>query len=151
MASYDLGLPFAQQDILPDVNVRLVQANIPKGGGGSGNDIFETHLTTSTQAPLEGISHVIWPEGSIRGNLDQEPAISAILADRLAPAANALVFARRAADQGTGTHLSAYLMDMETRQWDAYDKARLVPFGEYISFRPLLGALGLSGHYGGIY
>lgn len=144
-------IPLDTQETLPDVQVRLVQANIPKNTF-NGTFVYEEHLRRSQSRSLEGISHVIWPEGSIRAHLDLEPQIRADLAARLSPAPFSLVFGRRSADPELGvearfggpTHLSAYLIDHETLDYAAYDKTQLVPFGEYVPYTAVFERLGFS-------
>ena len=139
--------PLESQDTLPDVNVRLVQANIPKNSR-SGSAIYEEHLRLSANRDLDQISHVIWPEGSIRDHLDINPGLRGHLAQNLSPAPFSLVFGRREAVPGVGhfgpTHLSAYLIDHERDAFETYDKSQLVPFGEYIPYQDIFGRLGFS-------
>jgi len=151
-----LGNPLEGQETLEDVNVRLVQANIPMNHPDS-TWVYEEHLRHSTRRPLDGISHVIWPEGSIRAHLDLEPQIRADLAQRLSPAPFSLVFGRRSAASnldGTAhflapTHLSAYLIDHGTLDYTAYDKTQLVPFGEYVPYAGVFERMGFSALTGG--
>ena len=147
------GTPIEAQATLAEVQLRLVQSNIPKNTF-SGTWVYEEHLRRSTQSPLEGISHVIWPEGSVRAHLDQQTDLRADLAAHLAPAPYSLVFGRRWADSGpdnpggaiigAASHLSAYLIDHSTLNYAAYDKTQLVPFGEYIPYAGLFDRLGFS-------
>ena len=136
---------------IPEVKVRLVQANIPKNSLG-GTAVYEAHMALSTQTPLDGISHVIWPEGSVRASLDVREDLRTDLATRLAPAPYSLVFGRRLPSLNSETqtrprpqtHLSAYLIRHEDRSFTTYDKVSLVPFGEYIPYSSLLSRLGFS-------
>ena len=145
-----LGLaPLDSQETLAGVNIRLVQANIPKGGGGSAQDILDEHIYWSTTRPTDALSHIIWPEGSVRYNLDRRPDVRAALYAALGPNVRPLVYGRRDADGGVGTHVSAYLLDPKTDTWDAYDKINLVPFGEYIPWRGVLSSLGFQTLTGG--
>ena len=143
-----LGLnPLEGQETLADVQVRLIQANIPKNTR-SGSLIYDTHIELSTDQSLEGVSHLIWPEGSIRAHLDIDAGLRAALGTALSPAPFSLVFGRREATLGARyagpMHLSAYLINNQTTEFDAYDKAHLVPFGEYIPYSQFFGRLGFS-------
>ena len=132
---------------IPEVKVRLVQANIPKNTWDSGF-VFNEHVRHSTRRPLDDISHVIWPEGSIRDYIELNPDVAPTVSEALAPAPYSLTFARRAVDarlgRAGGTHLSAVLLDHQTLDYATYDKSQLVPFGEYIPYRAFFGRLGFS-------
>lgn len=139
--------PQSGLETIPGVKVRLVQANIPKNTWDSGF-VFNEHVRHSTRRPLDGISHVIWPEGSIRDYIDLNPALAPTVANALQGAPYSLTFTRRAvdADMGrqAGTHLSAILLDHESLDYAAYDKSHLVPFGEYIPYSRFFGRLGFA-------
>ena len=147
------ALPQADMPRIPDVKVRLVQANVAKNTW-DGAAVLDQHVRLSQAAPLAGISHVIWPEGSVRDFPDVHRALRQYIADQLAPAPYSLVFGRRAPDttndqrapigQPSSAHLSAYLIDHGTLEFDAYDKSKLVPFGEYIPYKFIFERLGFA-------
>ena len=147
-----LGLnPQSGMETIPDLRVRLVQANIPKNSVNP-NLVYDTHLDLSNSQPLDGITHVIWPEGSVRAFLDQRADLRQHLATSLNPVPFSLVFGREAVElqnedqklKGTGAHLSAYLIDHRKNRFATYKKMHLVPFGEYIPYKFIFKYLGFS-------
>lgn len=141
--------PLDGQEALDGVQVRLVQANIPKGGGGTALDILEEHMVWSTRQPVDGLSHVIWPEGSIRYDVDRREDVRAYLFNAFGEDVQPLVYGRRTSDDGLASHVSVYLLDPKADEWAAYDKLNLVPFGEYIPLRGILGRFGFQTITGG--
>lgn len=139
--------PLNTQAFIEDVRVRLVQANIPKNTL-SGALILEQHLELSLKSSTEGISHVIWPEGSTRDFLDTNSNLRDYISAELSPVPFSLIFGRRMADDNVlnltrkNAHLSAYLIDNSNSAFDTYDKVKLVPFGEYIPYESFFSWLG---------
>jgi apolipoprotein N-acyltransferase len=126
------------------------------------DDYAETNLRTL--AGLSGTPHraprlIVWPEGALRylpedgyppGYYgDSAPfltraRIAALLGPRdvVLTGGNALLF--DAEGQVTAATNAIFAIDAQKRIVARYDKAHLVPFGEYLPLRPLLSAIGLS-------
>jgi apolipoprotein N-acyltransferase len=137
---------------VPGVRLRLVQASVPQQLKWETDQRVETlvkHLTmTRSQAALEP-TLVIWPETAVPFLVEAEPEVLKAMA-AAAPPGGAVVTGtirlRRAGDPPEITN-GLVVVDNDGRIAAAYDKAHLVPFGEYTPLPWLLGwfpALGIS-------
>ena len=91
---------------------------------------------------------VIWSESSVEDLVEEDPASRAHLARLLGPG-DLLLFGgvalnRDAAGEPASATNSLYALDAFGRLIARYDKAHLVPLGEYVPLRPLVARLGLS-------
>jgi apolipoprotein N-acyltransferase len=140
--------------------VRVVQPNIGQehvATDGYAAAVFDRLLRLSG-SPGDAPRLVVWPEGTLnyyvedgypRQWYDANPAqVRAMIAARLGPRDAALVggtalfFDRGGQVEGAGNSVFAVLPD--GRLGGRYDKAHLVPYGEYLPMRTLLQPLGLS-------
>lgn len=133
---------------VPDVLLRLVQPNIPqhrKWDSELRRDHIMKQLAASTAAPANGMAptHVIWAETAVPYVLSREPELMSLLAGA-APADGALVTgAVRSVPPGQGGgpvsfRNSIFALGGDGMILSVYDKAHLVPFGEYVPFRDIL-------------
>jgi apolipoprotein N-acyltransferase len=93
-------------------------------------------------------SITIWSESSVLDLVAEQPAIRARLASILSPG-DLLLFGgsaliRNADGSPAAATNSLYVLDSSGRLLDRYDKAHLVPLGEYVPARPLMSRLGLT-------
>jgi apolipoprotein N-acyltransferase len=130
--------------------VHIVQPDIRQG------ELWDPGMQARHLALLQGLSGtpgaeprlVLWPESGIDDDIAEDPAAAAHLVAMLGPkdvligggeapvrdAAGTLIAARNRAFAVTaGGHIVG-----------SYDKAHLVPYGEYLPMRPLLSLIGLS-------
>ncbi|MCI0687027.1 MAG: apolipoprotein N-acyltransferase, partial [Sporichthyaceae bacterium] len=86
---------------------------------------------------------VIWAESGIGFDLDRRPDLRARLA-ALSRQTGAPLLVNVDARRGGpgGIYKSSILLGPDGQELARYDKRRLVPFGEYIPMRPLLGWIG---------
>jgi len=129
----------------PSLRVAVLQGNIDQGVKWSADwldQTLEIYETLSRQAGERGAQLVVWPETALPGS----PSLNAELGERLE---------RLAQETGAALVVGAVGVEGEPPAWrvydsafvispdgvltDRYDKAHLVPFGEYVPLRGLLG------------
>lgn len=153
-----IGLLFGRPLVSGDraIQIRVVQPNINQ------NEKYDPQLeelnfrrlAALTGAPGAQPRLIFWPEAAVPAVLDMEPLWRDRIADLLGPddllmlggdkyhyATSATVI-----DAGRleGANNSLWVLNARGELLGRYDKAHLVPFGEYLPFRALLSAIGLS-------
>ena len=133
------------------LRVGIVQANIPqaqKWDPCRAQSAFAAHLETSRLLSESGeLDLIVWPEASVPVLLERDPAASAALADIAREGRLSLVVGGMAieaspeAPEAWRFLNSAFVLSPEGDFVDRYDKSLLVPFGEYVPLRGLLGWL----------
>jgi apolipoprotein N-acyltransferase len=94
------------------------------------------------RAAAAGAQIVLWPETAVPGSPDGAPELAARLAALARETRTTLVVGAVGVEwdgERPRYHDSAFLYDPEGRSIARYDKAHLVPFGEYVPLRDLLG------------
>lgn len=91
---------------------------------------------------------VLWPESAVFGLVEEDPALRARLASVLGPG-DLLLFGgvaavRNARGEVTALTNSLFVLDAKGNLHGRYDKAHLVPLGEYVPARALMEAIGLA-------
>ncbi|MEV6960557.1 apolipoprotein N-acyltransferase [Streptomyces sp. NPDC051207] len=127
----------------PDVDDRVRIAVVQPGvvaGPDSGERRFDREERLTRRLAGQDVDLVVWGESSVGFDLRDRPD----LADRLASMSRATgaailvnVDARRS--DKPGIYKSSVLVGPDGPTGDRYDKMRLVPFGEYVPARSLLG------------
>lgn len=135
---------------VPGAVLRIVQANIPqalKWQPGERERIFEQYLALSASGSAGDVTHLIWPETALPFLIGEDAALRALIAERL-PGAPILLTGsvrRDAGDNGVERYYNSLLaIDPKGRLLGVYDKVKLVPFGEYMPLRGLLGLTKLT-------
>jgi apolipoprotein N-acyltransferase len=151
-------LAFSAAETVPGVKIRIVQPSVPqreKWRREHQARFFRDHLDLSAQDPagkadgLAGITHVVWPEAAMPfPALDTPEALAAI--GELLPEGTVLIAGTIRVERGSpgaparARYFNSLLVFGRRGALLAlYDKIRLVPFGEYLPLRGLLGAIGL--------
>ncbi|MCS0600679.1 apolipoprotein N-acyltransferase [Streptomyces sp. LP11] len=127
----------------PDVDGRVRIAVVQPGivaGDDSGDRRFDREERLTRRLAGQGVGLVVWGESSVGFDLDDRPD----LARRLAAlsretGADVLVNVDARRSDRPGIYKSSVLVGPSGPTGDRYDKMRLVPFGEYIPARSLLG------------
>jgi apolipoprotein N-acyltransferase len=129
--------------------VRIVQPNVPqaqKHEEGYGPQLRRFQEAALRPAP-EPVLH-LWPEDGIPYFLDEDPLEARRLGAWIGPRDLILTggakIERDLTGRIAGARNSVWLLNREGDLLARYDKAHLVPYGEYLPARPLLTAIGLS-------
>jgi apolipoprotein N-acyltransferase len=144
-------------DPVSGVTLRIVQPSIPqreKWQRQHQRKNFELHLdlsrTASTGArdDLAGITHVVWPEAAMPFAPLSEPAALAAIGELL-PAGKFLISGALRLGESDRPGRRQVFNSLLTfgeggRPLATYDKAHLVPFGEYLPLQSILEATGLQ-------
>ncbi len=152
-------LATAEAEFEDAVKVRLVQPNIAqnrKWDPKYRTEIFSGLLELSDMATtpevtgVKDVTHVIWPESAIPFLLEANPQAKAKIAELLPQNVTLITGALRRALQGKpGTpddnraRNSVLVINHEGKTVASYDKAHLVPFGEYLPLASILEPWGL--------
>ncbi|MBK1664670.1 apolipoprotein N-acyltransferase [Rhodospirillum rubrum] len=127
----------------PLLRVRLVQPAIPQTMKWDRDRMaanLRLYIDMSRAPGLEDVDAVIWGETAVPYALDLIPEIRAALAEAT-PRAGALITGaprRTPADEPLQIWNSLFVLDDQGRVSATYDKAHLVPFGEYVPFSDIL-------------
>ena len=130
----------AETAVHPGVRIGVVQADIPhdeKTVSAAMERHLVKHLDMTARAAATGATHVVWPETALT-----DMRANARRVARAAPEDGlVIVGATRATARGVRPFRiwnSLVAIDGEARRLATYDKARLVPFAEYVPLRPYL-------------
>ena len=145
---------FRLSDPLPedvaDIRLRIVQPNVAQRDKWR-PELRDGHLARllelSTAAADRPPTHIVWPETATPFLLAADTRRRHVIGQMLQPERILISGAPRrdiASDGGRDVWNSLHVMGPGGTLLATYDKHHLVPFGEYLPFRPLLSAIGLS-------
>jgi apolipoprotein N-acyltransferase len=130
--------------------VRIVQPSIlqsQKWDAAERDRIFATYLDLSARPPAEGEEPpdlIVWPETAVPFVLSERPDALAALGQLVAPGQTLLVGTVRTEGGVGGRYYNAVVAINDAGEtFDAVDKLRLVPFGEYLPLSDLLSRIGM--------
>jgi apolipoprotein N-acyltransferase len=127
------------------LRVALLQGNVDQGvkwSPGFAEDIMGVYEALSRRAVAAGARVVVWPETAVPGSVETEPGYGPRLAELARELGAVLVVGAVGVEPWQGDYRfydSAYVYDGAGDRLDRYDKSHLVPFGEYLPFRRVLG------------
>ena len=149
----------AQVQYVDGVNLRLVHANIPQRDKFDGAKYVQnanTYLRLSRSTGFEDVTHIIWPEGAIPGEILKDQglmeAINELFRSRRGPAPVFITQTLRSEQPAQNTKPQyfnaataiSFPQGRPATMTPFYDKQKLVPFGEFIPGGDLVEALGLE-------
>ncbi|MFJ9378030.1 apolipoprotein N-acyltransferase [Streptomyces sp. NPDC101455] len=127
----------------PDVDGRVRIAVVQPGiidGDESGARRFDREEQLTRQLAGRNVDLIAWGESSVSFDLTKRPDLARrIAALSKETGADILVNVDAQRSDRPGIYKSSILVGPKGLTGDRYDKMRLVPFGEYIPFRSLLG------------
>ena len=124
------------------IGLRLVQGGIPqreKWARRYAERNFRLHVDLSTQDRPEWVDVVVWPETAAAFFIeDHQPALDQV--SEVVPDGGYLITGapRRRGEPAFTLHNGAVVIDQHGTVVASYDKAHLVPFGEYVPLKGLL-------------
>ncbi|RJF89556.1 apolipoprotein N-acyltransferase [Oleomonas cavernae] len=135
----------------PALRIRLVQGNIDqrlKHSDAARAEHFERHMLLSQRAAADGRPPrvVVWPETALPYTLAASPGLGQILGSLVGEDGIALIGAVRIEEDAQGFRAwnSLHAIRPDGTVAGTYDKHHLVPFGEYLPLRGILGTIGLD-------
>lgn len=130
-----------------DTATKPLRIAIVQGNAGAGVQVEDErarvarHLALTESVAAEDLDLVVWPESSVGIDPAFDPAIAPMIADA-ARAADAPMIVGANLEAGEDRYMvMALLVAADGEIVDRYQKTHLVPFGEYIPARGLLGGL----------
>ena len=123
------------------VRVGIIQPNIPLEMDWDENlkplIIAKTiHLTQNLQD--QKLDLIVWPETSLPGIISDAPLLTREI-QALAAKSNTPILIGSVAQEGEHYYNSAFFIGSDGQMKGRYDKIHLVPFGEFLPLRPILG------------
>ena len=139
------------------VKLRIMQPNIGQGAEfrpENKDAILRRYIdlsdraTSPTSTGVADVTHLIWPESAFPFILAHDPAALNQIAELLRGGTTLITGAARAergqSDTRTRYYNSIQVIDRHGGLLDHYDKAHLVPFGEYLPLRGFFERIGLE-------
>jgi len=129
------------------LRVAVVQGNVDQGIKWSrerAGEILRRYEDLTRQAAARGARLIAWPETAVPGSPDTDPALEARLVALARETGSVLVVGAVGIEvEGARVRYfdSAYAYSGRGRIAERYDKAKLVPFGEYVPLQAWLGRI----------
>jgi apolipoprotein N-acyltransferase len=154
LVAHGAGLAAPDPDARADretLRVAVLQGDIDQGVKWSREWVHRTleiYADLTRRAAGEGAELVVWPETAVPGALEADAALRARIAALATETGTALVVGGVGLDldlehgpRASRYYDSAFAIGPSGRYGERYDKTHLVPFGEYVPLRDLLGLL----------
>jgi len=103
--------------------------------------IIDQTIQLTQQFHDKDLDLIVWPETALPGDMSDSPFLVHAIRDTAA-AMHAPIIMGSVSHEGSSYYNSAFLIGSDGQIRGHYDKIHLVPFGEYIPLRPVLGWIG---------
>ena len=137
-----LLLPIAETDG-PVLRVAIVQGNVPEDFSGSFYDkelaITRSHARLTRGLDTQALDLIVWPESAIGLDLQRDPVVSAEVLDVARDVGVPMIVGGNLDIDSERYKVVAFHISAQGDIVDIYQKTHLVPFGEYVPGRDLLG------------
>jgi apolipoprotein N-acyltransferase len=138
---------------VPGVTLRIIQTDLPNYDDSRDvNDRLKKVFALAATSGADTVTAQIWPESSVEFLLNQEPGLLAAIGRLARP--DGLILTGTALGYWEGrtpfVHNSVAAITADGQILASYDKAHLVPFGEYIPMRGLLDFIPAVAGRGGL-
>jgi apolipoprotein N-acyltransferase len=146
-----------QTRLVDKVHLRIMQPNLQQDvrfNYAARQDVMRRYIALSDRASgpdtlgIKDVTHLIWPESPFPFFLARAPDALAQITQLLPQGAVLITGAVRVAEPynpaAPAAFNSIYVIDHSGSILSLYDKVHLVPFGEYLPFKPLLEHLGMQ-------
>ena len=133
-----------QKKYYPIVRVGVIQPNIPLVVDWDENLkpwIIDKNIRLTKQLQDQKLDLIVWPETSLPGLISDSPFLTTEI-QATAIGLHIPILIGSVAKQGAQYYNSAFLIGADGQMLGQYDKIHLVPFGEYLPLRPILGWIG---------
>ena len=143
--------------LVDKVHLRIMQPNLQQDvrfNYAARQQVMNRYVALSNQAAgpdapgMKDVTYLIWPESPFPFFLAREPDALAQITQLLPQGAMLITGAVRVAEPynpaAPAAFNSIYVIDHSGSIVALYDKVHLVPFGEYLPFKPLLERLGME-------
>ena len=152
VVAHAFGLALAADELVdaPRVRIAAIQGNIDQGekwDEGRRQRILETYLRLSRTAVERGAKWIVWPETAVPGSLEWDPELRQAIGALARQSDAVLVLGgmgiefEAGVDEPSAYYDSAFVVGQDGQISDRYDKTQLVPFGEFVPLRGLLGSV----------
>ena len=137
-----LALPWSTSDG-PTLRVAIVQGNVPQGFVGTQYDkeltITRSHARLTQAIGPDEADLIVWPESSVGLDLERDVTVATEVSEAARAVATPMIVGGNLDLDRDRYKVVAFHVSPEGRIVDTYQKTHLVPFGEYVPGRNLLG------------
>ena len=127
----------------PPIDVAVVQGNVPRALASDrllqSDRVAQNHIALNRTLASDPPDLAVWPENALSGDPAHDPALAAAVSGSIRDVGATTIVGAISPAPGGSFYNQALLYAPDGQIVDRYSKIHLVPFGEYIPWRSLLG------------